>query len=240
MISLDVATDRLLHRVSYRQAFLEERYDELELSEDDLAALQQLDRQQLVETANSVRRSLLERKHRGSGGIRATYPETITAWQEQFDDPALSLFLDRFMESEAFYRYHEVPHAGFGLSLEEATFRFFEDEGVGESAVREREFLAGLCKALALNPQPAFTVGAPVQRGVAGWFAVSRSEPRSLFAAVNGRYVQGALTPFLVDLLTSDQPPEDIAATHGVPDEVVGAALTRFRSLGLLPPPSTA
>ena len=55
MISLDVATDRLLHRVSYRQAFLDGCYDELDLSAEDLAALQQIDRQQLIETADSVR-----------------------------------------------------------------------------------------------------------------------------------------------------------------------------------------
>ena len=173
MISLDQATDRLLHHASYRQAFLEGRYQELELKEEDLAALQQLDRSQLVETALSVRRSLLERKHRGSGGIRAAYPITLQAWQQRFDDEDLTLFLDRFMESKAFDSYREIPHAGLGLSLEEACFRFFENQAIGTAAQREQEFLAGMCKALALNPKPAFLVGDPLRRVPAGWFAVS-------------------------------------------------------------------
>jgi len=234
MIPLDVATDRLLHQPSYRQAFLDGRYDELDLSADDLSALQQLDRQQLIETAAAVRSSLLERKHRGSGGIRATYPETLAAWQARHDDGDLSVFLDRFMASEAFDRYHEVPHAGFGYSLEEAVYRFFESEDIGDPAAREREFLAGICKALALNPRPAFTVDEPVRRGGRGWFAVSQHEPRSLFAAVDGRYVQGQLTPFLVDLLTSGDSPTAIGSQHGVTAEVVHAALAKFRALGLL------
>jgi len=234
VIPLDVATDRLLHQVQYRQAFLDGRYTDLDVSEGDLAALQSLDREQLIETVEAVRSSLLNRKHRGSGGIRATYPETLAAWQALHDDDDLALFLDRFMESEAFDAYREVPHAGPGLSLEEAVFRFFVDEGVGDEQVRESEYLAGICKALALNPRPAFTVSAPLRRAPAGWLAVSTHEHPSLFAAVGGRYVHGELTPFLADLLTSDDAPVAVGSRHGVGDEVVAAALSRFGALGLL------
>ncbi len=234
MISLDVAIDRLLHRVGYRRAFLEGRYDELELGPDDLEALKTLDPEQLAETADSVRSSLLQRKHRGSGGIRATYPETLKAWQERHQDEDLALFLDRFMESSAFEQYREVPHAGLGLSLEEAVYRFFEAEDVGDRKGREHEFLAGICKALALNPRPSFTVGAPLRPAPAGWFAISSHGTRSLFASVNGRYVQGELTPFLADLLTSESTPDQLAAEHGVGRQIAEAGLAKFRGLGLL------
>jgi len=234
VISLDVATDRLLHRVSYRQAFLEARYDELELAPADLAALQEIDREQLVETADAVRNSLLERRHRGSGGIRSTYPQTLAAWQAIHDDEDLALFLDQFMESEAFERYHEIPHIGHGLSLEEAVYRFFLAEDVGDPQSRECEFLAGICKALALNPAPAFTVNAPLRRAPAGWFAVSSEGPPRLFASVSGRYVNGALTPLLAELLTARLSPQQLAEAHGVSPEVVAAARDRFTSLGLL------
>lgn len=234
MIALDVATDRLLHCAAYRQAFLDGRYDELELSAEDLEALQVIDRQQLIETAESVRRSLLQRKHRGSGGVQATYPRTLAAWQAKYDDESLDRFVDRFMESEAFDRYREIPHSGVGLSLEEAVYRFFEAQDVGEEQVREREFLAGLCKALALNPRPGFSVGEPLRRAPAGWFAVTEHGPPALFAAVSGRFVQGGLTPFLAELLTSEQSPQDIGELHGVPTKVVVAAVERFTQLGLL------
>jgi len=234
VISLDVATDRLLHRASYRQAFLDGRYDELELSAEDIAALQPIDREQLIETADAVRSSLLQRKHRGSGGIHATWPLTLAAWQAGHDDESLDLFLDRFMESEAFGRYREVPHAGAGLSMEEAVYCFFESEDIGEAQVREAEFLAGICKALALNTKPSFTVGPPIRRAPAGWFAVSRRGPPRLFAAVAGNYVSGELTPFLAELLVSDQPPRQLAESHAVTPAVVDAALARFTALGLL------
>ena len=239
MIALDVATDRLLHRAAYRQAFLDGRYDELELSAADLEALQVIDRQQLIETAESVRRSLLQRKHRGSGGVQATYPKTLAAWQAKHDDESLDRFVDRFMESEAFDRYREVPHSGAGLSLEEAVYRFFDSQDVGEEQVREHEFLAGLCKALALNPRPGFSVGEPLRRAPAGWFAVTAHGSPVLFAAVGGRFVQGGLTPFLADLLTSEQGSQHIAEQHQVSDSVLEAAVERFTALGLLAPPQT-
>jgi hypothetical protein len=237
MISLDVATDRLLHRVSYRQAFLDGRFDELDLAAADIEALQCIDRQQLIETAESVRSALLQRKHRGSGGIHATWPTTLAAWQSSRDDESLELFLDTFMESEAFGRYREVPHAGAGLSMEEAVYCFFEAHEIGDRQVREAEFLGGLCKALALNTRPSFTVGPPLRLAPAGWFAVSRRGPPRLFAALRGNYVSGELTPFLADLLVSDQPPSEIAETHAVPPEVVAAAVARFTELGLLAAP---
>ena len=59
MISLDVATDRLLHRPSYLKAFLEGRSADLELSAQDLKALDAIDKTQLVETAVAVRSSLV-------------------------------------------------------------------------------------------------------------------------------------------------------------------------------------
>ena len=140
------------------------------------------------------------------------------------------------MESEAFDQYREIPHSGAGLSLEEAVYRFFEAQDVGEEQVREHEFLVGLCKALALNPRPWFSVGKPLQAAPGGWFAVSRHGPPTLFAAVGGRFVQGGLTPFLANLLTSDRSPQTIAEQHQVPASVVAAAVERFTALGLLAP----
>jgi len=234
VISLDVATDRLLHWPSYRQAFLDGHYEQLDLSPEDLEDLSSLDHEQLIETAEAVRSSLLQRKHRGSGGIQATYPQTIAAWQSQHEDPSLTLFLDRFMESEAFESYREVPNGVPGLSMEEAVYRFFDSRNVGDPAVREHEFLAGLCKALALNSRPFFTVGPPLRRAPAGWFAVSSHPPTSLFAAVQGRYIQGEVTPFLAEVLTSERAPERVAEDHDVPEAVAAAARAKFTGLGLL------
>ena len=235
MISLDVATDRLLHRPSYLKAFLEGRSADLELSAQDLKALDAIDKTQQVETAVAVRSSLLQRTHRGSGGIEQCWPQTLAAWRAEHNDDKLQLFTDRFMESEIFERYREIHHAGPGLCLEEAVFRFFEACDTGDPRTREHEFLAGLCKALAMNESPSFLVGEPMRRAPEGWFAVSmRGEPQ-LFAALSGRYVSGALTPFLAQLLLSEETPEQLATRFRVDGDVIDAALTRFQSLGILP-----
>ena len=61
-----------------------------------------------------------------------------------------------------------------------------------------------------------------------------RGEPQ-LFAALTGRYVSGALTPFLAQLLLSEETPEQLATRFRVDGDVIDAALTRFQSLGILP-----
>jgi|GEM_PF-3126090 len=235
MISLDVATDRLLHRPSYLQAFLDGRNDELELSAKDLKALSAIDKSQLVETAIAVRSSFLQRKHRGSGGIEECWPHTLAAWRHEHDDENLHIFTDRFMESRAFDDYREIHHAGLGLSMEEAVYRFFQSCETGDPRTREHEYLAGLCKALAMNPDPSFQVGEPLRRAPGGWFAVSLHGQPQLFAALGERYVSGALTPFLAQLLLSEKAPAELAAEFQVAEQVVAAAVTRFQSLGILP-----
>jgi hypothetical protein len=234
VIGLDGFLDRVLHSASYRQAFLDGRTSELGLSEADLEAVRNLDRGQLQETAEAVRSAVLERQHRGSGGLRVMYPQTLAAWRARTGDEDLSRLLDGFMESPAFEQYREIPFAGDGICLEEAFFRFAEAEDIGEPGVREAEFLAGLMKALALSPNPAFVVGPPVRRAPKGWFAVSTRGRPTLFAAVAGRFVQGGLTPFLADLLTGDGDPGEVARKHGVDDAVGKAAVETFTKLGLL------
>jgi hypothetical protein len=228
-IGLDGFLDRVLHSVSYRRAFLEGRTDDLELSDDDLDAVRGLDRDQLLEAANAVRAGLLGRRHRGSGGLQAMYPRTLGAREP-------GALMDRFMESPAFADYREVPYAGEGLSLEEAFFRFCDAEDIGAPEDREAEFLAGLMKALALSPRPAFRVGPPARRAPGGWFAVSTQGEPVLFAAVGGKFVQGRLTPFLAELLTSEEPAKEVAQTHDIDGAVLDAAIERFTQLGLLSP----
>ena len=235
MIPLDVALDRLLHRSSYRRKFLDNRTADLELSAPDIEALQSIDKAQLVETALAVRSSLLRRSHRGSGGIEQCWPQTLVAWRAQHEDEDLQVLAERFMESPAFEDYREIPHTGLGLCMEEALYRFFEASHTGDRVVREREFLAGMCKALALNPDPAFLVHAPLRRAPHGWFAVSSGGAPQLFAALEGRYLSGSLTPFLAQLLLSANSPHQTAAQFDVSDEVLAAAITRFQSLGILP-----
>lgn len=243
VISLDAALDRLLHKRSYRSAFLEGRFEELDISPEDLGALDAIDRAELARAAEEIRRDLWSRKHRGSGGLSSLYPRTIAAWQAAHpEDTQLEELLSLFMESEAFDDYREIPFAGAGLSLEEAFFRFCEAFCIGEPSTREDELLLALMKALLLSPSPSFTIPEPVRRAPGGFFAVSARPAAAdgapsapvLYAAVSGRLMTGPITPFLADLLLGAEPPEVVAGKHGVLPEVLHASQKHLRALGLL------
>jgi hypothetical protein len=70
-------------------------------------------------------------------------------------------------------------------SLEEALDRFCGYVGLGEPAVRQDEWLTAQLRALALCPEPAFTVPAALRRAPRGWFAIA-GEPPMLYAALAG------------------------------------------------------
>lgn len=234
MISLDQALDRLVHRLSYRQAFLQGQLHELDVAPEDLEALATLDRAELAQVAERVREDLLHRRHRGSGGLLTLYPRSIAAWREaRPDDGDLTELVTAFMESDAFEAYHEIPFAGAGLSLEEAFFRFAEARGIGDPAVRQDEFFTGLMKALVVSPRPNFTLPASVRRAPKGFFVIAKLAEPMLYAAVSGRFVRGPLTPFLAELLTLAELPGDVARRHGVSDAALAASLEHLAQIGL-------
>ena len=235
MITLDEALDRLLHLRSYRRAFLEWRYRELDLSNEDLVALSTIDREQLVRTAERVIQDLLARRHCGSGGLLELYPRTLEAWnRSRPEDESFAELMATFLESAAFQGYRQVPFAGLGWSLEEAFFAFCESAEIGDPITREREFLAAMLRALAVCPTAAFRIPDCVHRAAAGWFAISRRGTPILYAAARGRFMTGTITPFLAELLEEDRPAE-VARRHGVPAAVLDASLSQLEAMGLLP-----
>jgi hypothetical protein len=240
VIGLDDALDRLIHRRSWREAFLAGRTEALGLADEDLEALASLSREALEREATSVREDLLRRQHRGSGTLRDLYPRTLAAWTVAHpDDADFVELLSRFMEHGAFERYREIPFAGRGLCLEEAFYRFCEAEEIGEAADREAEFLGAMIKAVLTSPDPDFTLPAELHASAGGFFAVATrgAEPR-LFAAITGarRMITGALTPFLADVLLRDEDPTRVAECHGVSPAVAEASLAKLAALGLARP----
>ncbi|HVK70348.1 MAG TPA: hypothetical protein VM694_38105 [Polyangium sp.] len=234
MISLDQALDRLLHHRSYREAFLEGRVDELDVSEGDLRALQSIDPEQLRRTVERVRVDVVQRRHRGSGGLLTIYARTLDAWRATHpEDHELEELLASFLESPAFDAYRAHSHAGPGVCLEEAFFRFCDARGIGDGAVREAEFLTAMMKARLMSPRPDFTLPAEVRVVPEGVFAVGKRAGPTLYAAVRGKLVLGPITPFLAELLLSDEDPVEIARKHHVAAIVLQASLEHLAGLGL-------
>lgn len=247
MISLDEALHRLLHKRAYRESFLAGRNEALDLSPEDLAALSSIDRGQLQKTAERVAADLGTRKHRGSGGLSELFPLTIEAWHQSREralgagtgktlpsrGDGRELMLS-FLESEAFDAYRELPFAGLGTPLEEAFYQFAERAQIGDPVVRERERLGAILRALTVTPTADFLLPAAVRRVPRGFFAVaSRGDPM-LYAAVEGRFISGQLTPFLAELLVSPAAPAAVAERHGVSAPVLEASQKRLRELHLL------
>jgi len=235
MISLDAALDRLLHKQSYRAALLEGRFHELDLTRADLAVVRSIDPDALVRTANHLAEQVLVRKHSGSGSVIELFPRTLGGWRRAHpqDSRCLGLALV-FMDSAAFDDYRELPYSGVGRSIEEAFFHFCESADVGDPIEREAEFLAALMKFFSVNPAAQVSVPDCVRRSPYGLFCVSsRGAPR-LYAAVRSRFVEGALTPFLADLLAPDADGAALAVRHGVSDAVLREAIERLTALGIL------
>ena len=231
---LEGALYRLLHHRSVREAYRSGQWDGLALPSAERAALAELDIQQVEQLATQIRADLLRRQHRGSGSLLTLYPATIKAWLLAHpDDPELTEMASRFMESEPYELYQEVAPPLNALSLEEAFFRFCETKPIGEPTVREDEFLTAIARALAVNARPSFAVPPGFRSVRAGWVAVGTGLPPKLYAAVHGRLLIGAITPFLAELIQAEAPSEEVACRHGADTMALKAALAELSALGL-------
>jgi hypothetical protein len=218
MIALDVELDRLLHERAYRREF--------RAGAPELGAL---DRGVLERLAERIAREVLVRKHAGCGSLLDAYPATIGAWP----DTRLELGY-AFLESAAFGRHRELPFSGRGTALEHAFFEFAEGVELGDPVLREREFLAAMIRLLLFSPRAEIELPAGIRRVEGGFFAVSERGEPALYAAVGGRFVHGALTPFLAELLAPGARADAVTARHGVSAPVLAQALATLSALGLV------
>ena len=224
---ISTALHRLLTDRTYRAAFLEGRHDELGLSPQDLKDLSTIDPDQLREAANTFRDDLLRRQHRGTGGLRTLYRETLGSVDAKD-------VISCFMESSHYESYRETIHAGIGLCLEEAFYRFCEDNEIGVPSVREREYLTAMARALLFSPRPGFQLPREFHWVPGGFVAVAhRGESAILCAALQGRLISGPLTPLLADLLSAGVDAQEVGARHGASSETLAAAQDRLQEMGL-------
>jgi hypothetical protein len=176
-------------------------------------ALAALDVDELEETAQTVRRMILERAHRGTGGIRAWYPQTIAAWRTAHaGDSELDRLMADFCRSASAGEWRDAVVGAPGLSLEEALYRFFDENDVGDAAVREEEFLGAIVRALAVTPRARFIWPATIRRAPGGCFALTGE--LVLHAAIDGRYLRGVVTSLIARVLlgetVDDTPPRAV------------------------------
>ncbi len=223
---LDLELERLLYKRGYRRAFCE--------AGTDLRELAGLDRGVLEGLARRIAREVLTREHAGCGSLLDAYPATVAAFCRACagGEPLLELGFE-FLESTAFDRYRELPFSGVGIALEHAFFEFAESKELGDPLLREREFLAAMIKLLLVSPRAEIELPCCLRRLASGYYAISARGQPMLYAALGGRFVSGALTPFLAELLAPGAVATAVAARHGVSRPVLEQAAGQLSALGL-------
>jgi hypothetical protein len=189
-----------------------------------------LDADELAEAARSVRRMVLGRTHRGTGGIAQWYPLTLAAWRRAHpEDTDLDGLAATFCASAHCWAWRESGGGGGwppGISLEEALFHFFEEHDVGDAATREEELCGAVVRALAVTPNARFSWPAMVHAAPGGCYAVTSDG--MLHAALDGRYLRGPITSLIAAVLRGE-PTTALAADASV--EQVRGELRRMRLL---------
>jgi hypothetical protein len=188
---------------------------------------------ELEEAAQQVRRMVLARCHRGTGGLATWFPETLAAWRSAHpDDATLDDLAAAFCASPACAAWRESATATPGISLEEAFYRFFTAATVGDPLARQDEFLGALLRGLAVTPGARFRHPAAVRPAPGGFFAVS--DGGTLHAAIDGRYLRGQLPEVARRLLSGDS--REATARHvGWHPSNVTRVEEELRRLRLLP-----
>lgn len=188
-----------------------------------------------VHALTSIRALLVEelrgRSHRGCGTLVDRFPRTLAAWLDRHpEDQDLRELFATFLASAEHAEHRELPFVGLGTCMEDAFGRFAAAIDLGAPQVRESEHLAAVIQALVVAGDPSFELPDFVGRAPRGYFSIGGS---TLYAALDGRYVTGPLTPLLVALLLEPGQDQQAAKRLGVGATVLTTVLEQLRALGL-------
>jgi uncharacterized protein (UPF0276 family) len=145
---------------------------------------------QLAAASRAWQRHAARRRYAGAGSLREMFPETWKAAAEPGEDALLA----RFVSSEPYARLREIEAAGPGLCLEEAFYRFCAQQGLGDPQVRLHEYLLAAARALAVDPEPVFSLPGGFRAVDGGYLALLPGDPPTVYAARGGQLVVGRLT----------------------------------------------
>jgi hypothetical protein len=232
---------QLLYDQDFRDSFLdgelENRYPAITLQQRE--AMASIDPEELRRTANRVKTVALNGHIDGHGGLKGSFPLTFAALAS--NAMPLQTTVMRFLSSEAFVDYREIPYESKGVCLEEAFFHYLSVEpgiaGLDDVLfVAATELIRAILKYARFGAFATFDVKYPPFRtGAACWFAVLnhrkswcdeyKVEPACdgpvLYAVGRRGQVIGQCPPWLGDVL--------VTGRHGDPD-----VLEHLKSVGLL------
>jgi hypothetical protein len=204
--SLSDALEALLYQPGERDAFFAGDRSRFVLSPEDEDALQTIDRDQLLSAAKLARMHILERRHRGVGSLLEMFQKTLSSWKAEDPTREVDDLARAFVASAPFDAYRTNAFGGRGLCLEEAFFRFAEEHAIGSEPVRHREYALAVLRGLATVVDPSFVVPEIVRRAPRGYYVVLPHGP-TLMALLDGKFIEGPITPFIAEVLTEPHDP---------------------------------
>ena len=231
-MSVESLLERLLVDRGLRRIWAADRSQLPGASEAEVRALATIDLDALEDAAVLYCRDLMRRSHRGSGSLIERFPSTIAAWRaDHQDDLELDELAAELCESPVFQGYRSRG----GMALEEAFYRFAEARDIGRPDLREREYLAAMAIAIAVNPNPAFQLPREWCVTGEGGFAIATRSTPHLFAVCRGRVIDGAIPWLVVELLVGAETPAALAARHGLGPRALAEVVDSLTQLGLRP-----
>lgn len=230
-MSLENAIARLLCDGKFRSRIA--AGDLADLDPDVREAFADIDVPRVEAAALAVVQEARLRRHRGVGSLEDIYADVLLEVRE----PARVELFARFVASSA-YAAHGGHAAEPGPSLEEVFARFLLDDcaGFNVDAV-ERAFLRALTRSLAICAEPSFSVPPRVLRRARGWCAIA--EGPTLFAAVDGRALEGPIDDVIAAMLRAGTSARALAAAaeHGVAREAGRRLFDELERMGIAPWP---
>lgn len=122
-ISLYECLYNLIHKKSYREAYLQRDYSALKLNDSDLIHLTTIDDDELIKTAQKTKLYLYKGNTSSNGGLSYYFPITISVLEKDLEINIFE-YIDEFMESCYFDLYTEVPFTGKGTCIQESFYLF--------------------------------------------------------------------------------------------------------------------
>jgi hypothetical protein len=206
--------------------------DNLGLSEQLANDLRTPSRCDVDALAAEISARLSVRANRGVGRLKTAFPKTFAAWNGVNGSDETPLF-EAFLASTQAAPWKPVPFAGLGPCLEECFATWAVEQAWADAGVVQHEMLSAVCRALATDPDPAFVPPTAFTGEPGHWIAVTVDPSPTVYAAVRGRVVTGAVTPLIAGVLRGEADAA-LAERLGVTVQSVGKTREAVAKKGLL------
>lgn len=193
--SLDELLYNLLYDYQYRNNFLNDELNELNLSADHLNHIKTIDKEELAATATTIVRNLMSGNIEHNGGLRTSFPGVFQALEFRKTD--ITLLMHKFLASKHFEGYMELPYAGEGTCIEEAFYNYLSENeefilaAENNHLLLKHEFLNAIISILTVNKHPFFRIDSDLVKNNGHIYYAYQTYSKEISEALSGKKVAG-------------------------------------------------